>query len=76
MSGAALLWGVHKGHPQVAVCGAAWPCLHASLQIQMWLARGLPLDLVAATNLLAIQLPAWLALGLAIRHAREKRRLG
>lgn len=45
-----------------ALGGALWPCLHALFHIQIWFARGAPVDRVAITNLLGIQLPAWLAL--------------
>lgn len=39
--------------------GGTWTAFHALFHFQMWLARGLPVDLVAVVNLLGIQLPAW-----------------
>ena len=45
-----------------ALGGALWPCLHALFHIQIWLARGAPVDQVAITNLFGIQLSAWAAL--------------
>ena len=60
--GGAMAWGAVKTDRSAALWGAAWPCLHALFHVQIWLARGLPLDTVATVNLTAIQLPAWLAL--------------
>ena len=61
-SAAAIGWGTRTRLRPVAFAGIAWPCLHALFHLQIWIARGLPLDLVSALNLAGIQLPAWLAL--------------
>ena len=61
-SGVALIWGGRFRNRSVAICGAAWVSLHATLHIWIWIARGSPLDQVAMINLTVIQLPAWFAL--------------
>ena len=71
-SAAALLWGAVQGVRSTAVAGAAWPCLHALFHVQIWLARGVPVDAVAAVNLAAIQLPAWLALWATLKLPRHQ----
>ena len=66
MSGGALLWAGLKDDKSVGVWGAGWLVLHALLHIWMWMHRGIPLDIVALTNLLGIQVPAFLAFFAAI----------
>ncbi|PHR57194.1 MAG: hypothetical protein COA43_12465 [Robiginitomaculum sp.] len=39
-----------------------WPAAHALFHIYIFTARGMPLDIVSATNIIAIQLPAWASL--------------
>ncbi len=39
--------------------GSIWPALHAVFHLWIWAGRDFALDLVFATNVLAIQLPAW-----------------
>ena len=60
-SGIAMLWGALKQVRSVAVCGASWPLLHAIFHIQIWIARGTPLDSIAGFNFVAIVVPALLA---------------
>ena len=72
MSAAALGWAAAKADVSAGVCGAAWPCLHALFHIWIWGARGFPLDVIALTNLLGIQLPAWLALWAVLRLRAER----
>ncbi|MCR9080230.1 MAG: hypothetical protein NXH78_14130 [Hyphomonadaceae bacterium] len=62
VSGGGLLWGGLNRNHAVAVFGAIWPCLHALFHVWIWVARGVPFDLVALVNWGGIQLPAWLAL--------------
>ena len=59
--GALLLVGWRRREYAFALGGACWPALHALFHLQMWLARGAPADLVAVTNLVGIQIPAWAA---------------
>ena len=69
-SGLALLWAGHRGDRSAALCGASWLGLHALYHIWIWVARGVPADLVALTNLLGIQLPALAALWAALAMTR------
>ena len=62
VSGAAMIYGAARWDRTAGLCGAAWPVAHAALHIWVWIARGLPGDLVALLNLLGLQLPAWGAL--------------
>ncbi len=66
-SGAALLWGGRHYQRSTAIAGAGFVCLHALFHIQIWIARGAPLDLVTCTNLFMIQAPAWIALMTALK---------
>lgn len=54
-------WGWRRGVYTWSVAGGLWPVFHALFHLQMWIARGIPVDLVAAVNLFGIQLPAWVA---------------
>ena len=67
LSAGALAWGGLKNDKTAAVLGAAWPCLHAAYHIAIWLGRGVPIDTVAVTNLLGIQVPAWFAMACALK---------
>jgi hypothetical protein len=72
-SGVAMIWGGAKQDPSAALCGAAWPVLHALFHVWIWLHRGLALDAIAATNLAGIQLPAYLGLYGALRLRTNRR---
>ena len=61
-SGLALVWAGQKRDRSAGIFGAAWLVFHAIFHIWIWAQRGTPLDLVALTNVLGIQLPAFLAL--------------
>ena len=71
MASGAFIWAVRRDIRIVGLVGAAWPCMHALFHIQIWIARGLPLDDITATNLIAIQLPAWGALYLVTKLKRS-----
>lgn len=70
VSGAALFWGARKSDKTALVFGAAWPALHALFHLYIWVMRGVPFDLIAAVNFGGIQLPAWVALAIALRQKR------
>ena len=61
-SGVALIWAGVKHDKSVGVCGASWLVLHALFHVWIWLHRGTPMDLVALTNLIGIQAPAFAGL--------------
>lgn len=71
-SGLVLLWAGQRGDRSAALCGGSWLGLHAVYHIWIWVARGLPADLVALTNLLGIQLPALAALWAAFTLTRKE----
>ncbi|WP_235963027.1 hypothetical protein [Ruegeria haliotis] len=58
-SGAALIWAGIKHDKSAGICGASWLVLHALFHVWIWLHRGTPADLVALTNLIGIQIPAF-----------------
>lgn len=66
-SGVLMAWGAASALRPLALAGALWPGLHALFHLEIWIARGLPLDTLAAVNAAGIQLPAWLALWAAWR---------
>ncbi|HAE25848.1 MULTISPECIES: hypothetical protein [Hyphomonas] len=72
MSAGALAYSALKVDRSAAICGAAWPALHAIFHIWIWIARGLPFDQIAFVNLAGIQLPAWLALTAALTFTRKE----
>lgn len=71
-SGIALIWAGVRHDPPAAICGAAWPALHALFHIAIWFHRGTPLDLVALTNLMGIQTPAIAGLLAALKLNAER----
>lgn len=75
-SGIILGLGWQRGDYAVALAGTLWPCFHALFHLQMWLARGLPVDLVATINLLGIQLPSWAAFATALVLWRRQKAPG
>ena len=71
VGGAALIWaGVYR-NKTAGICGASWFVLHAVFHIWMWIHRGVPTDLIAVTNLIGIQIPAFLAFISAVRLKEE-----
>jgi hypothetical protein len=72
MSAGALAYGALAHDRTAAVCGAAWPALHALFHSWIWFARGVPFDQIAFVNLTGIQIPAWLALTAALSFTRKE----
>ncbi len=70
------IWGLRAGASPALIVAAAWPSLHAIYHLQMWMARGFALDLVALVNLMLIQLPAWLGLWAAFRLFKQEKAAG
>lgn len=68
VSAGAFAWGVKKWDKTALVFGALWPCLHAVFHIWIWAGmRGFAFDLVSLTNLVGIQIPAWVGLFMALK---------
>lgn len=72
MSAGAMAYGALKFDRTAALCGAAWPCLHAIFHKWIWIERGMPFDQIALVNLIGIQLPAWLAFAAALLFLRKE----
>jgi hypothetical protein len=66
ISGIGLIYGIRV--PQVAIFACLWPALHALFHAWIFIQRGMPFDVIAATNLFLIQLPAWLSVWAAIQR--------
>ena len=66
-SGGALFWGGWRRNRSVAICGAAWPALHAAFHLQIWAMRGFPFDHIFLFDLVTVITTAALALWAAIR---------
>lgn len=67
MCALAMAYGLLRHNQTALVLGALWPCLHAAFHIFIWFQRGVPFDLIALSNLIGIQLPAWGGLFLALQ---------
>lgn len=72
VSAMALVWGGVRRDQTACVIGALWPVFHAVFHLWIWGARGLPLDLVAVTNLAGVQVPGWLAVLATVQLARQE----
>ena len=71
-SGGALIWGGWRRNRTAAICGAAWPCLHAVFHLQIWGMRGFPLDHIFVFDLVTVITTAGLFLVAALRlRSRE-----
>ena len=55
--GGGLLWG--RRDVSVGMFACIWPALHAVYHIAIFFNRGMLIDIVSATNLFLIQIPAW-----------------
>ncbi len=68
VSGLGLIYGAKSYSVGVFAC--LWPALHALFHAWIFVQRGMPVDAVSLTNLVLIQLPAWLTLWAAVSLAR------
>ena len=60
-SGCTTMWGALQRMRPVALAGVLWPALHAAFHVQLWAARGFVLDDVSRSDLVAVILPATVA---------------
>lgn len=67
VSAGGFAWGLRTQKAGFLLMASAWPALHAIYHLQVWSARGFPVDIILAVNGLGIQAPAWLALWAAIK---------
>ncbi len=68
-SGLAMGWGAWKLNRPVACMGALWPGLHGVFHIQIWFARGLPFDYIAASDFSLVVVPAAVGMWAAAKLA-------
>ena len=61
------IWGLRAGASPALIVAAGWPVLHAIYHLQMWMARGFALDVIALVNFGLIQAPAWIGLWISWR---------
>lgn len=71
-SGVGLIWAGMKLEKSAGMIGALWLVLHAVFHISIWINRGMPADLVAITNLMGIQIPAFAAALAALTLKTER----
>jgi len=62
VSAAGFAWGLRAQWAGTLLMASAWPALHAIYHLQVWSARGFPVDIILVVNVFGIQAPAWLAL--------------
>ncbi len=67
VSAGGFAWGLRTQRAGFLLMASAWPALHAIYHLQVWAARGFPVDIILAVNVLGIQAPAWLAVWAAIK---------
>ena len=53
-------WGAMKRNRTLAMAGSLWLVLHAIFHIQIWYARGAPVDTIGLFNWAAVILPAFI----------------
>lgn len=72
-SGLVMGWGGARRDWRLAAAGALWPMLHMLFHLQLWLARGAPLDAIFLFDLIALFIPSVLVVMaiLSLRRARD-----
>jgi len=66
-TGCTTMWGTMRRMRPVALAGFLWPALHAAFHVQLWAARNFVLADVAKSDLVAVILPATMAVIAAAR---------
>ena len=66
-SGFALQIGAFKSITSTIVVGALWPFMHALFHMAIWINRGFIIDHVTVSDFLAVIIPGFLAMILAIK---------
>ena len=68
LAGAVILaWGALRHDTRLALAGSLWVAFHAVYHVAIWVNRGLPFDIIAASDFAGIILPAALAIWTAAR---------
>ena len=58
----AIAWGCRYQIRSTAIAGAVWPALHALFHIQIWVGRDFAVDLIAASDFIAVIIPGFICL--------------
>ena len=71
LAGALILaWALRAHDRRLAIAGAVWFVLHGLFHIQIWLMRGVPFDIITASDFAGVILPAALLVWAASRFPR------
>ena len=62
----------HHSAREITLFACLWPSFHGVYHMVIFFDRGMPLDTIALTNFLLIQIPAWLSLWAAWSLPRHK----
>jgi hypothetical protein len=71
-SGSIAMYGAWRSITSLIVAAATWPTLHALMHVEMWLHRGMPLDIKAASDGILIVAPALAILWFSNRMNSER----
>lgn len=58
----AIAWGCKHQQRSTAIAGAAWPAMHAVFHLQIWVGRDFALDIISASDFLAVIIPGFVVL--------------
>jgi len=65
--GLILAWAARTGDQRLAYAGAMWFAFHGLYHVSIWVHRGLPFDIITASDFLGVVTPAALAVWAASR---------
>lgn len=65
--GVILTWGALRRDHRLALAGGLWFALHGIYHIGIWINRGLPFDIITASDFAGVVVPATLAIWAASR---------
>lgn len=65
--GLILIWGAREYDRRLALAGGMWLAFHAIYHVALWFGRGLPFDIIAASDFSGVVIPAALTIWAATR---------
>ena len=71
--GLILAWAARTGDQRLGYAGAMWFSFHGLFHIWIWIHRGLPFDIIAASDFVGVVTPAALAVWAASRLPSQTR---
>ncbi|MEQ8745292.1 hypothetical protein [Pyruvatibacter sp.] len=72
--GLILVWGALRYDRRLALAGGLWFAFHALYHVGIWLHRGLPFDIITASDFAGVIVPAALAVWAATRLTTQPAR--